>query len=921
MQLFCTRLIRAFQLCILLCVFVSPLFAQQQIILRGRVTDQTGKPISGASIYTARNTVKTNTDAAGYFILTAVDIGGLTLYISHQGFQPVSKKIEPPYTNTLNIVLNSALVELNEVVVTTQKRDQRSLEVPIALSALSGRQLEKLNIRQFDELSDLVPGLQMQLQSPNNPGYVIRGITSDNGDSRAQPRVSVFQDGVSISRSRASAVELFDLERVEVAKGPQGTLFGRGAEIGAVHLIQNKAQEQFSSFLGLGYGDYHQRFATGHVNVPIQAEQLFNRTAFYYEARDGFNRNLSGGRLNGKGVIAVRNSTRLNFGERTTADLILNYQYDDYPGTSFKSNRFAPAGGDTDPNTFADLEQGENLYIHRHVGGATLLVDHSLSNRWKLASISGFRAFKSDENFDADGTPAPILFVGEVAQGNQYSQEFRFNYTGNERFSGFMGASYFYENSLQRVPMYINEQYLYPAYIAPILKQQVVGALPALASGLGLPEEQVNALTAQVSQLFTPPPPVQNGVAQPVENLPNLQPIALNLINALMGGALPPNLTWDQLLQSGMLPPGVLPDQMIGLVSFLNGGSISPSHYEEYTNYGRNQAVELFGDGTYNLTEKLRFTAGLRGSYEHQRGGYYSPSPQQPSVFGGIANNGSPTLLNPVSDEKIYASKSYWSYVGRVVFQYLTEETNLYLSVSRGRRPGVIRIVPQDTTFLKPEIVMSYEAGIKRTAFRERLHYDVSVYYYDWTNFQTISLQQVPGTINPQWVADDGGKAHSIGAETSLGYQVTDWMNVFGNYAFIDAKYAGTDQNGNQQEYADHRLRLTPKHSFALGLDADIPLKTSGSIYLRPTYAYKSGVYFEDNNRPDLYQAGYGLMNFAAGYQFQLGSTRYEIGCYGKNIFDTKYMIDAGNSGDNIGYPTFIAGSRSLIGLQASVRF
>jgi iron complex outermembrane receptor protein len=84
----------------------------------------------------------------------------------------------------------------------------------------------------------------VQNQSPNNAGFVMRGITSDSGESTAEPRVSVFQDGISISKSRGSYVELFDIERVEVAKGPQSTLYGRGALIGAVNMIQNKANRR-----------------------------------------------------------------------------------------------------------------------------------------------------------------------------------------------------------------------------------------------------------------------------------------------------------------------------------------------------------------------------------------------------------------------------------------------------------------------------------------------------------------------------------------------------------------------------------------------------------------------------------------------------------------------------------------------------
>lgn len=170
---------------------------------------------------------------------------------------------------TMDIILKEDTQTLGEVIVTTQKKSQSNIEVPAAVSAVSGNSLSKLNLHQFDEVAQFIPGVQIQLQSPNNPGYVIRGVTSDDGASYSQPRVSVFQDGVSISRSRASAVELFDLERVEVVKGPQGTLFGRGAEIGGIHVIRNKPVDKLSGELSLGYGTYNQKLANGFINTPL----------------------------------------------------------------------------------------------------------------------------------------------------------------------------------------------------------------------------------------------------------------------------------------------------------------------------------------------------------------------------------------------------------------------------------------------------------------------------------------------------------------------------------------------------------------------------------------------------------------------------------------------------------------------------
>ncbi|MFC3198753.1 TonB-dependent receptor [Parapedobacter deserti] len=895
----------------------------QQGELSGRVTDEAGAPLAGATVVLEGTSFQTTTRADGTFQLNKLPAAAYRLAVTYQGFITYQRSVNVDAASAAlgDIRLQPDHVALGEVLVSTQRRTQTSVEVPLTVSTVSGALLSRLNMRQMDEMAEFVPGMQVQLQSPNNPGYVIRGITSDDGDSRSQPRISLFQDGIAISRSRASVVELFDIERVEVAKGPQGTLFGRGAQIGALHIIQNKAQNRFGAEVYGGYGAYNHRFVNGYINTPIIDGKLANRLALNFEGRDGFIGNNAGGRLNGKEVIALRNSTRLWGGSGTTADLILNYQYDNYPGTSFKSRRFAPVGGDTDPNTFADLEQGEGLYIKRHVGGATLLVDHRLNDAWRLSSLSGFRAFNADESFDADGTPAQMLWVSEIAKGTQYSQELRFTYENNSRFNGFIGAGYFYENSSQEVPMRIDERVLYPGYVAPLLGGQLSAQIGQLGQSLGLPAEQVQALSVQVQQLFQTSPVVVNGAAQPVQNLPNLQPLAMGLINQLLGGGLPPTMTWDQLIASGMLPPGTLPEELIALVTLLNGSPINGMHRESATNYGRNQAVELFADGTFDLTEQLRLTAGLRGTYETQRGGYRADAASPPSVFGLIANNGSPNLLNPVSEGTIYASKDYYSYVGRLALNYLFGRNNVYASVSRGRRPGVISILPSATTYLNPEVVWSYEAGLKGLISDGKLGYELATYYYDWSNFQTLSLQTIDGSITPQLMADDGGKAHSFGVETGLRYFVSPAFNIFGNYAFVDGKFNDTDEDGNAQEYAGNRFRLTPKHSFALGFDADIPLTARSSAYVRPSYSYKSGVYFEDNNREDLYQKGYGLANFTLGYRFSAGRASYDIGAYGKNVFDTKYIIDAGNSGDNIGYPTFIGGSRSVVGAQLRITF
>jgi outer membrane receptor protein involved in Fe transport len=792
-------------------------------------------------------------------------------------------------------------ITLEEVEVSVQKRNQSSLEVPVAVNALSGTDLIKLDVRQFDELSEYIPGMQMQLQSPNNPGYVIRGVTSDDGDSRSQARVSIFQDGISISRSRASAVELFDLDRIEVVKGPQGTLFGRGAEIGALHIIRKKPVNVPGGKVTLGYGSYNRKLAGGFINTPILKDKLLNRFAFTFEDRDGFIKNLSGGDLNGKNTFALRNSTRLFAGSKTMIDLVMDYQRDNYPGTSFKNGQYAPAGGDVSPNTTADLEQGENLYIKRNLGGGGLFISHDINRTWKFNAISGFRAFNSDESFDADGTASPLLWCSEIEEGRQFSQEFRFNYTGNRNFNGFAGVSYFYENTSQEVPLRINEQALYTAYSSKLLN----GMFASLFSSQDI-----------ANVLFPDIPALSNGKFNSVANIPDIRATLEQIYSQQMG--MP--LTLEQIFAS---LPAEQRQQLIGTVDLLSNHPINALHEEAYKNTATNHAAEAFADGTWQITPQLGLTAGLRLSYEHQRGTYEAGASQQPSILG-ILSSGSPNLLSAVSDGEIADSKDYCSVVMRTALNYLIGRNNLYASVSRGRRPGVVFVLPEGTTFLSPEIIWSYEAGVKGIVLNGKLNYDLAAYYYDWSHFQSASLRVQEGALIAEYLPDDAGKAHSFGIESSLKYAVLPNLSLFGTYAWIDGKFNDKDENGHEQEYAGHRFRLTPEHSFSLGLDFGYLLRKGQLFYVRPSYSWKSKVYFEDDNDERLTQEGYGLLNCTAGFRFKPsknGKTYMEIGVYGKNILNEKYIIDAGNSGNAIGFPTFIAGNPVVFGGQLRIGF
>lgn len=444
------------------------------------VTSEGGRPVEGAEVLLGAG-ARVSTDVSGRFRFSGVTAGSQVLIVRAVGLLPdtVTVSVVSGQTASVNVTMRRPLTSLGTVAVTAQKRTESVQDVPVPITAYDDRFLREQSVQQFDALSGYVPGLNVQLQSPNNPGFVIRGITSDDGTSFVEPRVSVFQDGVSISKSRGSVVELFDLERVEVLKGPQGTLFGRGAQIGAVHVIQNKAVNARQSDITIGGGSFGELFASGVANAPIITNRLFGRVAAVYNKRDGFIENAAGGTLNGKNTAAVRASLRWLPSLSSTVDLIANFQHDDSPGTSFKSLVYNTPGGDRTPFQRAALNGGDSLGINRQVGGVTLLWNQQLGQAWSLTSTSAWRRFYSDELFDADGTLAPVLQFSEVAEGSQFSQEVRFNYDRGGMLTGFVGTSAFREEGSQRVPFNTDERSLF-ALISPLLSGFGVPTIPLI---------------------------------------------------------------------------------------------------------------------------------------------------------------------------------------------------------------------------------------------------------------------------------------------------------------------------------------------------------------------------------------------------------------------------------------------------------
>ena len=765
-----------------------------------------------------------------------------------------------------------------EIVVTVQKREQAVADVPIAVAAVTGAFMETVGIEKFDELALFVPGLEIQEQSPNNAGFVIRGITSDSGEATVEPRVAVFQDGVSISRNRGSYVELFDLARVEVARGPQATLFGRGALIGGINLVQNQADPSgYSGNGAFGVGEDGYVRILGVANLPIIEDVAAIRIAGTVRNRDGAVPNVLGGDdLRGVQLRALRLAAAFDPAESLSFDLFLNAQQDRNAGTAFKSGTFAPFGGSTSPFTPAalnrsapDFEGGTEIGLERDVFSATLIGEWAINDALSLTSTTGYRYFDSTEVFDPDGFQYPAFLFAEDAAGSQYSQELRLNFDSGGPITAFGGVSWFTEEGRQRVPLQFDER-----------------AVLLLLSG------QISRPTPQPFDAMTSPA-VLSGILQ------------------ALGVPAP-------------FAPGV-------------AAALKPNHREQFTNFGETTSWDVYGDVTWAVTDRLELSAGARFTQDDKSSGFSSQLLNGGSTLGAVLA-GNPTLTNrglfsqPTTGGATFSQDgdfSDWTY--RLVARYeVSDALSLWASFARGRRPEVIaprgptvQNTPATFAELPAETVDGFEVGAKGTLLNQALTYDVSVYAYSYENFQTTEFN------GAQIVTINAGEASAEGFEGSVFYAPTANLDLFGTYAYSHARFDRGARSGNQ-------FRLAPDHSVSFGGTLRLPVSDAGgTLFFTPTYTWQSEVFFDDDNdraslqvrspaafsdiRVDERQEAYGLLNLRAGYEAASGAWRIEA--FATNALDEEYIIDAGNTGDSFGIPTFIRGAPRLVGIELSAGF
>jgi iron complex outermembrane receptor protein len=353
---------------------------------------------------------------------------------------------------------------IEEIIVTAQRREQTLQEVPMAISAFTGGDLEALQADNLDSLQGAVPNLNLVQGRGSNSSVnaFIRGVGQPDALQSFDPAVGVYLDDVYMSRIQGALFKLYDIERVEVLRGPQGTLYGKNTPGGAIRLITKTPGDEFEAQLGVLAGDYGRMQARARVSGPV-TDDLALGFSLLYDTRDGFVTDPADGReYNDEDTMVARikgswdvtndvnvtfsadyakEDVRLTLGRSEVLLYSLNYSAD-FSEISIVPRSPAPTG-EWDFRSSTSMTDRSNQQTDHWGGNAT--ITWSISDNTKLKSITAYRDLKTDSFIDIDATTLELGDVLVALDQNQFSQEFQLLGDNGENINWVLGAYYLKE--------------------------------------------------------------------------------------------------------------------------------------------------------------------------------------------------------------------------------------------------------------------------------------------------------------------------------------------------------------------------------------------------------------------------------------------------------------------------------------------
>ena len=747
-------------------------FSQNYIILSGSITDNVSKGIPKASIYILNTTFGTTTDSEGRFTINNIPKGNYTLQISAIGYATIDKEIILSGNHDESFVaeLKPSSTQLDAVIVSAQKKEESLQKIPFSISSISSRQVQEFRLWDIKEITAIVPNLYSADPGDNRNVSSIRGITTTSYD----PAVATYIDGVNQFNLDTYISQLVDVERIEILRGPQGTLYGRNAMGGVINIITKQPSNQLHGSLELSVGNYGQHRFGYNIRFPLLKDKLFAGFAGVYEGRKGFYTNQF-------------NNTSFDRQKGATGNYYVKFIPNSKWNFTFNAKHYWNRNHGTFP-LVANADSALKYPFQLNQNAVTKMIDDvfngslSINHFGKTIHFSSQTAYQVNHRYydkPIDGDFSPIDGVTII---NDYGKDWN------------------------RVKV--------------ITQEFKLSSAPSSASPL--------TWTAG-SYMFMQDNPVKQAV-----HFGN---------DADLLGA---------------------PDKNFSLIS---------------TTTGKNHGIAFFGQATYTIAKQFDIIAGLRFDYEKKKLsvlGEYQKDPDPTPVFQTQPDTSATNSFNAFSPKLGLAFRA-------------TENTNLYVTYSRGYRTGGLTQLSSDPSQpplypYKPEFSDNVEIGIKNNLFSNRLYLNIAAF------FTRVKDAQVPTLIVPDaiTITRNAGKLTSKGVELELSSSPAKGFQVMYNLGFTDAEYKTLklSQNGSSVDLAGKRQLFTPDITSMLAMQYSYNLGTRQNLQLviRGEWMYLGKQYFDLAN--NISQSPYHLLNT----RFGISANKFELMFWGRNLADKNYI-------------------------------
>jgi iron complex outermembrane receptor protein len=775
-------------------------------------------------------------------------------------------RLQPAHAQQADVSTTS----LQEVVVTAEKRTQNLQQVPASLTAFTSAQLGQIKMDTPSDLVSHVPNLQANgIVGEGAPLFALRGVSMLDYSLSQEGPIAVYVDQVYEGNIALMGVDMFDLERIEVLRGPQGTLYGKNATGGAINFITQKPKFDDDGYLTLGAGNYGRQEANGALNGVLIKDKLAARVAFTYTKVNGFVRNILPGHPDLEGVNQY--AVRLSLLYTPTDDLELLLRY---TKSMQDPQNYAIIDGCVTPPIAAGCTPGGvgfTGYYRTTTGalsGAPLAADQIAQNYTPKR-----RQDDQSVSLTADWKMSQALTLTSISS---WSEGFLFNPEGTD------GAPL----DIFKIPYYGTTRQLTQELR---LTSSSTGPFNFIA-GLFYQHEMVYNSTD--NRILTDPS---------VNVYGDYRDCVANSFGAGVG------------YSAGIL---------------INPGCQYYNHFDQFSN-----SWAAYSDASYRLTRKVKLRAGVRYNHDNgsQKNavaqlwgsdGVPIANLIPGSMVGGVWTPAEALPGSPNYDSIINATTAQWLHnsavTGRVGLDFMpTRDSLLYVGYSRGYRAAAFNaqffFSNTDFSQVPAETVDSIEAGFKTSWLDRRLQADGAVFHYQYRNQQFIDVR--PNGSQPLISLP---KSAIYGAELELAGRPVTRLTLRAGLGVLHTDIQQGALSGGAIDISGKRLPYAPTVSGTVSADWMAYSWSAAAVSLHLEDTYDSKQYFEFLNEPRLAQGGYSLLNARA--TLDSSSDRWEVSAWVRNLADKLYFTNEVDL-QGLGYDYRHRGEPRMYGADVTYRF